>query len=792
MIKYLKIALVFVFSIPVFLNSQSLKKLNGINSQLIYAAAMDTTQNVYCIHASGTDTSLVYRYNTISENWSLYSSIKERQLNTTNLSSLHWLNQSLISTGFAKFGVLRSSIFRITPNNHTQIGTLTYISSKIGAYPLQSVKISNKLYYFGPIDTMFNLVNPAIVEYDGNTAVNITPPNYNDHSKIYELNDSLMLITDNTIYSYYSGSWSIHYRYPSSSRITSFANDGKFDYLTESLGKVVQVVNGQLFDSSFTGLFKPDFIGMNNSVYLSSKSPNNNIVPFYTLNNQNQLLFNFRSHLRDSTGFKHISDGKRMFIYNRRNLLVEGENYGPMAEVNFNNLISPNLDTLYIRAFRDENRNGQFDVGERAIRTTMFDGNSNRTLILDSNQVNLYLVYDSEPVNLTVSDVGYNSKCYNTDFDGGVSSDIYKNDKSSDTINIPVTFVQENVGNYSVYATAHSEARLNEDQVIRLDLNNPKCNSIYKMMSLKVKLDPKVLVVSSVPNFTNRIGNVLEYDFNNSPGNREIRLTIKYPNTQFNLNQVVMHSVELFPIGGDTKKSDNVDTIRQKMVYSYDPNIKNCYPNGIIKRDLKKIRYKIEFQNEGNADAWRVRVVDTLNMNIPVYSFKMVGTSHPCKITHKDNIITWTFDNIYLKPKSVSEEGSRGYLELEANINTELRVGDSIINSAAIFFDYNEPIITNVCKVKRGEDDTVSINQPIYISKTLSVYPNPLNNDTELKVINTGVEKQTIVLYNMQGQLIGRYVIGGYDTLYIPFKGLSSGIYTLVGSSGENYKIVKE
>jgi hypothetical protein len=788
----LKGFLCFVFSLPVILFSQSLKKLNGIKTQAIYSAAIDTVGNVYTIHSTSADTSIVYRYNVGAQTWSVYSYVNEKQLKNNNLSSLNWLNQSLITTGFSQTGVLKTKIYRIVANMRTQIGTLTYLPSKLFQYPLQSVKANNKLYYFGPIDTMFNLSRPIIVEYDGNTAKKITPPNYNDNSKIYSLNDSLLLITDNVIYSYYKGSWDIHYKHPSSNSIFSFASDGKMDYLSDGQGKILKIKNGQVFDSTYSGGIKSSLIGMPNIAYLTLKDGSTGDVPFYTYNNQNQIQFNFRSIIADSLGFKSITDGTRLYIYNQSNLFVEGQNYGPLAEVVQQNLVNPSLDTLYIRAFRDENRNGKYDDNERSVQTLMLDGVSGSDLILDSNQLNRYLVYDTEPVNLSVGNINYGSKCYNMDFDGGVSSKAYRNLLHADTINIPMSHVPENIGNYNVYATAHSEARLNEEQKILIDVSNPKCNYTVKFLSLKVKLDPDAVLVASIPNYTNRNGNVLDYDLNANPGKNEILLTIKYPNTKYSLNQVVKHTVELFPIGGDTKASDNVDTVRQKMVYSYDPNIKNCYPNGLIKKDLKKIRYKIEFQNEGNADAWRVRVVDTLNMNIPVYSFKMVGTSHPCQISHQDNIITWTFNNIYLKPKSISEANSRGYLELEANINTGLRVGDSIINSAAIFFDYNEPIITNVCKVKRVEDDTVSVKPTIYFNNNLKIYPNPLSSEDALTVENTGNDIQTVHLYNALGQVMGVYTIKAKESLLISMTDMSAGIYLITGKHGESYKLIKE
>src|SRR5690606_35656397 len=125
----------------------------------------------------------------------------------------------------------------------------------------------------------------------------------------------------------------------------------------------------------------------------------------------------------------------------------------------------------------------------------------------------------------------------------------------------------------------------------------------------------------------------------------------------------------------------------------------------------------------GTADAYRVRVVDTLNLKMPVYQFKMIGASHSYKLTHSNNVVTWVFDNINLKPKSVDEEASKGALVFEAYVRGGLGIGDSIINNASIFFDLNEPIRTNNSVVVRTDSNTSL--KPILNNTGINIYPNP-------------------------------------------------------------------
>jgi hypothetical protein len=73
----------------------------------------------------------------------------------------------------------------------------------------------------------------------------------------------------------------------------------------------------------------------------------------------------------------------------------------------------------------------------------------------------------------------------------------------------------------------------------------------------------------------------------------------------------------------------------------------------------------------------------------------MGGSSHPCRTTIKDNIVFFEFFNIMLPDSNVNKTASNGFVSFKIKPINSLVVGSIIPNNAAIYFDYNKPIITN-------------------------------------------------------------------------------------------------
>ncbi|GIV44882.1 MAG: hypothetical protein KatS3mg035_2005 [Bacteroidia bacterium] len=63
--------------------------------------------------------------------------------------------------------------------------------------------------------------------------------------------------------------------------------------------------------------------------------------------------------------------------------------------------------------------------------------------------------------------------------------------------------------------------------------------------------------------------------------------------------------------------------------------------------------YTVHFQNNGNAPALNVRILDTLSANLDYTTFRLITASHPVQVFQDKNALTFFFQNIML-PDSAS------------------------------------------------------------------------------------------------------------------------------------------
>jgi uncharacterized repeat protein (TIGR01451 family) len=151
---------------------------------------------------------------------------------------------------------------------------------------------------------------------------------------------------------------------------------------------------------------------------------------------------------------------------------------------------------------------------------------------------------------------------------------------------------------------------------------------------------------------------------------------------------------------GDVKPSDNISSILQGVSGSYDPNDKQeNYGGSMPLTDAASgnyLTYTILFQNTGNDTAFNITVRDTLSSLLDSTSFEMINASHAYSVSIKDGrYVTWKFNNIKLLDSTHNEPLSHGYISYRIKPKLPIGIGDIITNKAAIYFDYNPPVITN-------------------------------------------------------------------------------------------------
>lgn len=103
--------------------------------------------------------------------------------------------------------------------------------------------------------------------------------------------------------------------------------------------------------------------------------------------------------------------------------------------------------------------------------------------------------------------------------------------------------------------------------------------------------------------------------------------------------------------------------------------------------------YLIRFENTGTDSAVNIVVEDSIDTRVlDISTINVVDSSHPCFTLVKGNKVSFVFDQIYLP---FDDENNDGYVLFEIKLLDDLSIGDTIANTADIFFDFNYPIRTN-------------------------------------------------------------------------------------------------
>lgn len=314
--------------------------------------------------------------------------------------------------------------------------------------------------------------------------------------------------------------------------------------------------------------------------------------------------------------------------------------------------------------------------------------------------------------------------------------------------------------------------------------------------TVTVVLDSHLTLQSSLPAPNLQSGDTLVWNFSgfNPADVSDIQILCQLP-ASVPLQTMLHTSVDVAPALQDTTPANNTTQIEQEVVGAFDPNDKRSWPGGNIHpNDVaagQEMRYRVRFQNTGTDTAFTVVLRDTLDPNLDFSTFKMLNASHP-QIWNMgpDGQLKWTFSNILLPDSNVNEPASHGFVEYKIMALTSLQLGDSITNSASIYFDFNAPVVTNT--VVNHIDFPAAIEASA-IGDPLRAFPVPTNGELNLdfgEAIDGRLEVHVFDLTGAMQRHLVRQLQDQQKRLILDLKGLASGVYLLRASyQGEQHHI---
>jgi hypothetical protein len=231
----------------------------------------------------------------------------------------------------------------------------------------------------------------------------------------------------------------------------------------------------------------------------------------------------------------------------------------------------------------------------------------------------------------------------------------------------------------------------------------------------------------------------------------------------------------------DVNLSDNVDTTHQLAVGSWDPNNKLVSPTGLgatgrIHKTTSDLDYTINFQNTGTAPAVNVVLVDTLSQYIDWNTIEMKATSHDCNMTIQNGILVAKYSGIMLPDSNSNEPESHGFLAYKAKLKPNLANGTKIENTAHIYFDFNEAVITNT--TLNTIDFFLAIKDPSKENVTVTLYPNPFKTHTSIQLAEVNGRVLDLQIVDMLGKIVSTQTSDGNGLFKVERNNIAAGLYT--------------
>ena len=286
------------------------------------------------------------------------------------------------------------------------------------------------------------------------------------------------------------------------------------------------------------------------------------------------------------------------------------------------------------------------------------------------------------------------------------------------------------------------------------NLNNVNASGLFKV----------TLPSAFIPNITNASpatytvsGDTLIWAFNNVNYSIDISFYIDFTTPLSTpLGSTFMSCIFAQPTVTDLNYANNTYCYQRTVTGSYDPNDKTVSPvgvgtNGDIAASVTDLTYLIRFQNTGNGPAVNIMVKDTLSANVDINTFEMLGSSHNYNIdVLPGNILRWKFNNIMLADSNSNEPASHGYIQFRIKRTSNNTPGTQIKNTAYIYFDFNDPIVTNTA-INTIETVT-GIKSHNVADNDWNIYPNP--NDGNFTISTSNLTLNKVIIYNVLGKKV--------------------------------------
>ncbi len=328
----------------------------------------------------------------------------------------------------------------------------------------------------------------------------------------------------------------------------------------------------------------------------------------------------------------------------------------------------------------------------------------------------------------------------------------FTNDNNNiSTQNICVT-KNGNVKDLEIIIAPVTDARPGFDAKYKLIWRNKGNATLSGKAILSFDTSRMTFVTSSLPSVVS--GNEVTFDFVNLKpyGNTASEITFNinpptHPTNPVNNGDILNFTANVTPLSGDVNPEDNSFNFKQTVVNSFDPNDITCLEGNQIPVSMvgKDLHYVVNFENTGTASAVNIVVEMDIDPNdYDINSLQLQNTSHNTFTKIKGNKVEFMMKNINLAASA------HGNIAFKIKTKNNLVNGDSVMNKANIYFDYNFPVATNEAVTNIG-GTTLAVTESVKDKDKVNVYPNPTKGDVNISADSI---IKSIEIYDAQGRII--------------------------------------
>jgi uncharacterized repeat protein (TIGR01451 family) len=300
--------------------------------------------------------------------------------------------------------------------------------------------------------------------------------------------------------------------------------------------------------------------------------------------------------------------------------------------------------------------------------------------------------------------------------------------------------------------------------------------------TVSLTLDPLLSYVEATVPETSMSGQVVTWGLGPlAPGSSGTITVTIFTSIEADPNAPVSNSVAITTDQVDINAGNDGDVLNGIATTAYDPNDKRVDFETITPDDVlesKPLEYIIRFQNTGNAPAVNVVIKDSLDGDWDLGTFEMVGATHPYTVTVTNEVAIWTFANIFLPDSFVDPLGSIGSFHYRMAPKSTLVLGDQLTNRADIYFDYNDPVLTNTTVTTVALPTGIDA---VTVNNGLRMHPSPSDGQVNITWTRADVANAQLIVLDALGRVAATVSLNqlvAQSTRTIDLSTLAPGTYT--------------